>query len=334
MTTTAQASSLNPLSFPLHGSRLIEASAGTGKTFTLALLYTRLVLGQDLHGQGYQRPLTPREILVVTFTELAAGELRDRIRARLVAAAEHFREPQLDEDSLLVQLRDNYAPEHWPACAWRLQMASESMDEASISTIHSWCNRMLVEHAFDTRGLFNRELVTDTSELLTEVVQDYWRIHFYPLDATQAGLISQTLGSPAGLEQRLHDLLQPGVDGVSYCGVAVRASLADIEQALQQQAELARQREQSETETRQYWAQHWPQIRDYLLEIRPRLDSRSHDSKDIETFTPLLQQIEDWANGRGDEPGKLKNFARTPSSSRKTSNRTHRPRPWCSRLST
>lgn len=307
--THSPPSQLDPLAFPLTGSRLIEASAGTGKTFTIALLYVRLVLGNDRHGNGFTQPLTPAQILVVTFTDLAAGELRDRIRARLVEAAEYFRNPQLQADPLLARLRSQYPESDWPGCAWRLQMASESMDEASISTIHSWCNRMLVEHAFDTRGLFNRELVTDTSELLTEVVQDYWRIHFYPLDATQAGLISQTLGSPAGLEQRLHDLLQPGVDGVSYCGVAVRASLADIEQALQQQAELARQREQSETETRQYWAQHWPQIRDYLLEIRPRLDSRSHDSKDIETFTPLLQQIEDWANGRGDEPGKLKNFA-------------------------
>ena len=58
---------LDPLTFPLVGSRLIEASAGTGKTYTIAALYLRLVLG---HGDScaYARALTPPEILVVTFT--------------------------------------------------------------------------------------------------------------------------------------------------------------------------------------------------------------------------------------------------------------------------
>lgn len=139
---------LNPLTFPLFGSRLIEASAGTGKTFTLALLYVRLILGPSNNQQGFQRPLTPKEILVVTFTELAAGELRDRIRARLVEAADCFKQPEQNADELLVTLRADYPADEWTRCAWRLQMAAESMDEASVSTIHSWCNRMLVEHAF------------------------------------------------------------------------------------------------------------------------------------------------------------------------------------------
>ena len=78
---------LIPLDFPLHGSRLIEASAGTGKTFTIALLYVRLVLG---HGgeNAFKTPLTPPQILVVTFTDAATQELRDRIRARLTEAAQ------------------------------------------------------------------------------------------------------------------------------------------------------------------------------------------------------------------------------------------------------
>ena len=88
---TSQAQEVDALSFPLHGSRLIEASAGTGKTFTIAALYLRLVLG---HGgeQAFGRPLDPPEILVVTFTEAATLELRDRIRARLAEAAAFFRD--------------------------------------------------------------------------------------------------------------------------------------------------------------------------------------------------------------------------------------------------
>src|SRR5690606_39090792 len=95
----SQVQALDALSFPLHGSRLIEASAGTGKTYTLAALYLRLVLGHgnapddgtasaNTHaGTGFSRPLLPPEILVVTFTRAATADLRDRIRARLVEAA-------------------------------------------------------------------------------------------------------------------------------------------------------------------------------------------------------------------------------------------------------
>lgn len=137
---------LNPLDFPLHGSRLIEASAGTGKTFTIALLYVRLVLG---HGgdAAFKQALTPPQILVVTFTDAATQELRDRIRARLNEAAQCFQAPDERHDPLLVKLRNGYPADQWPACARRLQLASEWMDEAAVSTIHGWCYRMLREHA-------------------------------------------------------------------------------------------------------------------------------------------------------------------------------------------
>ncbi|MDX5388069.1 MAG: UvrD-helicase domain-containing protein, partial [Marinobacter sp.] len=83
---------LDPLALPLNGSALIEASAGTGKTFTIAILYVRLVLG---HGQAEDSPLQnllPPNLLVVTFTDAATKELRDRIRTRLTQAAEVFSE--------------------------------------------------------------------------------------------------------------------------------------------------------------------------------------------------------------------------------------------------
>ena len=75
--------SLDPLTFPLYGMRLIEASAGTGKTYTIASLFIRLLLG---HGKenSHQIPLTVDKILVVTFTEAATAELRSRIRERII----------------------------------------------------------------------------------------------------------------------------------------------------------------------------------------------------------------------------------------------------------
>jgi exodeoxyribonuclease V beta subunit len=167
--------SLDPLRFPLRGSRLIEASAGTGKTFTIATLYVRLVLG---HGAPQDAPdgapesapdtapraFTPPEILVVTFTDAATRELRDRIRGRLAEAATVFRaEPEgiaarPSGENPLHDLRAEYPPEHWPACARKLQLAAEWMDEAAVSTIHGWCNRMLREHAFDSDSHFTQTL--------------------------------------------------------------------------------------------------------------------------------------------------------------------------------
>jgi len=70
---------LDILSFPLSGLRLIEASAGTGKTYTIAGLYLRLLLGHGAGEAGFGTPLLVDRILVVTFTEAATAELRERI---------------------------------------------------------------------------------------------------------------------------------------------------------------------------------------------------------------------------------------------------------------
>ncbi|MDY6799448.1 MAG: UvrD-helicase domain-containing protein, partial [Pseudomonadota bacterium] len=179
--------SLDPLTLPLQGSQLIEASAGTGKTFTIALLYVRLVLG---HGQSHpdlSEGLMPPNLLVVTFTEAATKELRDRIRSRLTEAADLFAEDPVEADTSesvrdpLLRLRNEYPTDQWPGCRRQLQLAAEWMDEAAVSTIHGWCNRMLGEHAFDSGSLFRLTLETDQTELLDEVVRDYWRTFFYPL---------------------------------------------------------------------------------------------------------------------------------------------------------
>ncbi len=83
MTASSVVTQLNIMTFPLHGARLIEASAGTGKTLTIAGLYLRLHMGHGNSETKHQAPLTVDQILVVTFTEAATAELRDRIRAQI-----------------------------------------------------------------------------------------------------------------------------------------------------------------------------------------------------------------------------------------------------------
>lgn len=210
------------LTFPLHGSRLIEASAGTGKTFTISALYLRLILG---HGgeAAFGEPLLPPQILVVTFTDAATRELRDRIRARLVEAATVFR-GDAQGDDLLRELRGDFAQTQWDEGARRLELAAQWMDEAAVSTIHGWCQRMLREHAFDSGSLFSQTLETDHSELLAEVVRDYWRQHCYPLQGAALQWVAGVWGTPAGLGTKLRPLLSEE----SEASVQVLGELLDL----------------------------------------------------------------------------------------------------------
>jgi exodeoxyribonuclease V beta subunit len=194
------------LSFPLKGSQLIEASAGTGKTFTISALYLRLVLGHGGELSGFGRELLPPQILVVTFTDAATKELRDRIRTRLAEAARFFRDEIEAPDALIADLRDEFEPEQWPACASRLDIAAQWMDEAAVSTIHSWCQRMLREHAFDSGSLFTQTLETDHTDLLSEVLRDYWRKFCYPMTGDALEWVRAHWGGPAALLPRVRAL--------------------------------------------------------------------------------------------------------------------------------
>ncbi|HEY0288930.1 MAG TPA: exodeoxyribonuclease V subunit beta [Pseudomonas sp.] len=194
------------LSFPLKGSQLIEASAGTGKTFTISALYLRLVLGHGGELSGFGRELLPPQILVVTFTDAATKELRDRIRTRLAEAARVFRQEIEAPDALIASLRSEFEPEQWSACASRLDIAAQWMDEAAVSTIHSWCQRMLREHAFDSGSLFTQTLETDHSDLLGEVLRDYWRKFCYPMSGDALDWVRANWGGPDALLPRVRAL--------------------------------------------------------------------------------------------------------------------------------
>ncbi|WLG95198.1 exodeoxyribonuclease V subunit beta [Pseudomonas sp. FP198] len=194
------------LAFPLRGSQLIEASAGTGKTFTISALYLRLVLGHGGSTGGFGRELLPPQILVVTFTDAATKELRERIRTRLAEAARFFRDEIPAPDALINALRDEFDKGQWPGCANRLDIAAQWMDEAAVSTIHSWCQRMLREHAFDSGSLFTQTLETDHSELLGEVLRDYWRLFCYSMEGEALDWVRAHWGGPAALLPRVRGL--------------------------------------------------------------------------------------------------------------------------------
>lgn len=209
---------LNPVTFPLFGTRLIEASAGTGKTYTIAALYVRLILGHQPDDALPRRELLPPEILVVTFTEASTKELRERIRERLSQVARFFREQPVKTDPFLEAIRADYDPALWSACARRLELAANWMDEAAVYTIHSWCNRMLQQHAFDSGSLFHQEVNTDDTELLNEVVRDYWRTFYYDMahDDSDFLMLYSLFQQPDHLLGEIRSLLS-NADPISNC---------------------------------------------------------------------------------------------------------------------
>jgi len=112
----------------LSGLQLIEASAGTGKTHKIIELFIRLIL---------EKELTVDQILVVTYTEAATEELRDRIRIKL-------------RDKKVELSKEEIAPENKKNISL-LQNALINFDEAAIFTIHGFCFRILKEQAYESR---------------------------------------------------------------------------------------------------------------------------------------------------------------------------------------
>ena len=160
---------LDPFIIPLESINLIEASAGTGKSWTVTLLYLRLIL---------EKGLTVDQILLVTFTDAATKELRDDIRKRLTEALVAFEDNHYSIDDEYTRLIVNTKTSDKSELIRRLKQAKLSLDEAAIFTIHSFCQRALTENAFQAGLPFESELMDDDRELMQKLTDDFWRRNF------------------------------------------------------------------------------------------------------------------------------------------------------------
>jgi exodeoxyribonuclease V beta subunit len=212
----------------LDGVCLIEASAGTGKTWNICALYVRLLL---------EKQLSVEQILVVTFTNAATAELRERIRGRLaglVAAMapvfgdeaqasegeggaeddDRFEfdfdfDPDASDDPLFNVMiaglieRGDMTPKAIREC---LQRALRSFDQASIHTIHGFCQRALAEVPFAAGLPFAYELVPDDNGVRHDLAVEFWRRVVEPMAAQDdrfAAWLVDRKRSPATLTDQL-----------------------------------------------------------------------------------------------------------------------------------
>ncbi|MBW4053893.1 MAG: exodeoxyribonuclease V subunit beta [Proteobacteria bacterium] len=157
---------LNLASIDISGLNLIEASAGTGKTWTIAALYILLLLEKELR---------PEQILVVTYTKAATAELRERIRRRIATTLDLYSSGRPPADDDLEHLLMTSRLQNNDRARLLLTRALYSFDDAAIFTIHGFCQRALLENTFESGSLFGCEMISDQSAIVKQVCDDFWR---------------------------------------------------------------------------------------------------------------------------------------------------------------
>ncbi|HEX6592840.1 MAG TPA: exodeoxyribonuclease V subunit beta, partial [Moraxellaceae bacterium] len=260
---------LKPLdlyTLPLSGVQLVEASAGTGKTWTIAGLYVRLLL---------ETPATLERLLVVTFTKAATSELRDRLRARLVAVEEALRAGQSDD----------------PFCAWALQRFVDAeratalekitqslriFDEAAIHTIHGFCQRVLAEVQLPAL-LDEPDIVPDERDWLPGLVQEAWIRHCR--NPLLADLLAAGTLTPEVVQRDVEVLLQK-----PYLQVSAIDHAIDIEQ-------LAWRRESLH--------KHWQQEREAIVRDVLEADALSRAKDQYKALEDMLATLGLWLEQGG-----------------------------------
>jgi exodeoxyribonuclease V beta subunit len=183
MSTQVQLKNLEAATIPLTGRHLIEASAGTGKTYNITRIYLRLLL---------ERELTVEEILLMTFTKDATQELRGRIDASIREALTNW-QSLCETDSYFAQISKKVHPDK---VKFLLKRALLFLDEAAIFTIHGFCQRALTQHAFASGLPFNANMSTNSNELILEACQDWYR-QLAKQDSDSFALVEQFWATPS-----------------------------------------------------------------------------------------------------------------------------------------
>lgn len=278
---------LDAYTLPLRGQRLIEASAGTGKTYTIGILYLRLLLGLG-DENAFPRPLSVEEILVVTFTEAATNELRGRIRERIHKMRLACLRNGLgfeSEPEYLTLLTELPSEEQRAFAANWLLAAERQMDEAAIYTIHGFCQRMLAHNAFESGILFEQTMIQDEFPIQKQACADFWRRHFYPLDYSMTKVVHAEWNGPEALLNDIKPFLQGDIPAI----INQPELLETLEERHQRLVGLIQN-------VKDVWAENVADFEKLISESD--VDKRSYSARYLPTW---LEKITDWAEQSTDD---------------------------------
>ncbi|KEY91559.1 exodeoxyribonuclease V beta chain [Candidatus Photodesmus blepharus] len=289
---TSESAPLEVMTFPLHGARIIEASAGTGKTFAIVGLYLRLLLGHGNFRTRHQEVLRVDQILVVTFTEAAIAELKNRIRLKIRDVRVAFLRNQTSDPFIKRILED--LSDHKQVIAILLN-AERQIDEAAIYTIHGFCQRMLFQNAFESGSPFNSEFVPNESHLKLQVVTDYWRRNFYPLSLSLASEVRKLWASPLDLLYEIDSYLSDPQSAWSI--KMINENLIDLHQKNLKRID--------ELKTL------WMKYKDHLLDLILNSDVNKHSytEKSLKLWFNTISAWSAMENTGYNFPDKLEKFA-------------------------
>jgi len=287
---------LDPFRMPLTGTSLIEASAGTGKTYTLTTLYLRLLV---------ERGLRVGEILVVTYTHAATAELRERVRKRIteaIAAGEDARAgealPEEAEAAKQAQALRALAETAAESGKDPLRRALAEFDEAAIFTIHGFCQRTLTENAFESGMPFDAQLVEKAKPLQETLAHDL----FHRLLAEQdPGFVRWLVDGPGkrwqfephALHDDLLDVLGADED------MPIVPPCPSTEEIGEAGALLA-----AAAEARREFAASWPTRRDHALALildTKDIAKKSYTSNNVPKWFVAFDRFAEEVRARGDD---------------------------------
>jgi len=157
----------------LSKSNLIEASAGTGKTYSIAILVLRLIIEKEI-------PIN--QILMVTFTKAAVAELEERIRKFIKNALQSVENNSETDPTIQKIIDDCFKIKGKNKVHQLLKDAHLNVDDSSVLTIHSFCQNTLTEFAFETNQLFDMVTAENIDEIIIQQINDVWRNYISVLD--------------------------------------------------------------------------------------------------------------------------------------------------------
>ncbi|WP_169785694.1 exodeoxyribonuclease V subunit beta [Enterobacteriaceae endosymbiont of Plateumaris consimilis] len=190
----------NPFMDNLNQKCLIEASAGTGKTFTIIIIYLRFLLGL-YKNNGFNIPLSVEEILVVTFTDVSTQDLCKRIKNSikiLRIACIKGNSPYPIINNFLKEIKNLYK------ASLILLKAELNFHNATILTIHSFCHKILNIKNYEINGfIYNKKLINNEIYLQYNASISFWRKYLYPLPKNIAKIILKYWATPNDLINQL-----------------------------------------------------------------------------------------------------------------------------------
>ncbi|VAX76719.1 exodeoxyribonuclease V subunit beta [Buchnera aphidicola] len=190
----------NTKEIPNYGISLIEASAGTGKTFSIILIYLRLILNIGIK-KSYSRPLSINEILIVTFTRASKNELKQRIKKKIYQLYEictYQKKEIKDLEEIVQEIKD------FKKISKILKKVKKNIDLIMIYTVHSFFRYILLEQKFLCKKIISKKILPNIKKIQLDATKDFWRKYIYILDKNIVNLLFDKWKTPEKLLEHIY----------------------------------------------------------------------------------------------------------------------------------